>query len=916
MSTEKEFFLCQRRNEKHQIDYYDIRGIRVVESLIWDSVMLKTGSASIQLEGLSAKIATSLHKDLVSRIQEAVATRLQENQHALEAVEDQTQILLQSDQYLSESDVRNWLRGFPLIGEELAHPFFDPSLLPERAQSSLATFLRVKRSGSRLIQERNDAFIEHAKTHHKILFERLEAFPLSDEQMNAAIINEDRNLLIAAAGSGKTSTIVAKAIYLCCAGLAKPEEVLILAYNKDAQVEVEKRLKDLVGIVDRYQSPIKAKTFHSFGYEILSATLSKRPSISKYSTSGKQEQFRLFAELIRVLYEKDPAFMTAWREFLLVDKSPTPDVFEIKTVKQYDAFMEELGAVRRSTPEGVSFMIPTIDGKEVRSFEEARIANWLALHGVQYEYERKYVNPNAPDQPISYHPDFYYTESGIYHEHFAINAQGETPPFIDANYITEMEWKRKTHDENGTTLIETHSAHFHDGSVFTHLEKQLKAHGVQFNPLSKKEADVLVGEAFDPEVDTALFITFLHHFKANNASIDLIKEKSAGLEDPVRVSLFIKLFEAIFREYTQRLKNHNEIDFEDQINQACKQLESNAFQHPFKYILVDEFQDTSQDRKRMIHALLDQNEEAKLFAVGDDWQSIYRFAGADIEIMTHFSDHFGTTSQNYLTQTFRSYRGIVDVASTFVQHNDAQIKKKVTAAKDVDKDQVIIYGYENDSDQANQLDKLLSRLNALPSESKLSVFLLARYAHLKPNILRRFPNLDINFSTIHASKGLEADYVILLNVESGSYGFPSSIEDDPLMHLVIPKPETFPHAEERRLMYVAITRAKKGMFIMSNKRKTSPFVKELANIDRVKPVALYVERLNPCPACDTGELIRRVGKFGAFHGCSNYPECEHSVPIKCPKCGTGKLIRRESKFGPFLSCSTFPKCKYSEKINR
>ena len=116
-------------------------------------------------------------------------------------------------------------------------------------------------------------------------------------------------------------------------------------------------------------------------------------------------------------------------------------------------------------------------------------------------------------------------------------------------------------------------------------------------------------------------------------------------------------------------------------------------------------------------------------------------------------------------------------------------------------------------------------------------------------------------------------------------------------------------------VYVAITRAKKGVFIFSNRRKVSPFAIELAKIDRVKSISLIPERHNPCTECDTGEIVRKAGKFGVFYGCSNYPDCEFTKPVECPKCSSGKLVKRESKHGPFLSCSTFPKCKHSESID-
>lgn len=843
ISTDKDSFLCKRRREIHQIDYFDIRAIRNDEGIIWNTVTVTTQKLTINLKGLSAKIAKSLSKDLESSTKNTIISHVLCYEKLLSEIENQTKKLLKSDRYISQADIRNWLSRIPNIDEYLSHPFFDTELLPKQAQSNLKLFREITKPNSSYLKQINEKFVNKSIQQFSHLFKRLEYFPLSEEQMRAAIINEDRNLLIAAAGSGKTSTIVAKAIYLICAGLAKPEEILILAYNKDAQIELEDRFIKLLGVVPEYKVPLKVKTFHSYGYEILSEFKNSKPKISDFAIGGKKRQFRLFTKLIKNLYDSDPLFMAAWREFLLVGKYPTLDLFKVKSKQEYEDFLQKLGAKRHQLPDECQFLIPTIDGKKVRSFEEARIANWLALNGVDYEYEKRYINPNNPNGKLNYNPDFYYPKANLYHEHFAINSEGKTPPFISDDYLEKIDWKRKTHQENNTKLIETHSAHFRDGTVFDRLKKELMENNVPFNPLEKSAADNLVSKAFDPEIDLLLFISFIHHFKTNNISLDQIRKKALVLLDQKRVSLFLNIFETIYREYSRRLRKVNEIDFEDQINIACDLLEKKFHQHQFKYVLVDEFQDTSQDRKRMIQALLNQNKNIKLFAVGDDWQSIYRFVGADIEIMTHFSNHFGATSQNHLTQTYRSFQRIVDVAATFIQRNKEQLKKNVKATKNINKDQVTIFGYQDEADQTKQLNDLLNKLNAIQNEEKRSVFLLARYSHLRPNHLGIYPHLDIKFSTIHASKGLQADYVILLNLETGSYGFPSTITDDPLMNLVVPKLETYPHAEERRLMYVAITRAKRGVFIFSNQNKISPFVTELAGIDGVNASSMLPTKL-------------------------------------------------------------------------
>jgi len=790
--------------------------------------------------------------------------------------------------------------------------------LPTDLKKSIQTVLEIYSEDSDKLQSRNKSFVIHAMKRFGPLFSKLEKYPLTEEQKRAAIINEDRNLLIAAAGSGKSSTIVAKAAYLIESELASSDQILVLAYNKDAQVEINERLEKLANITPRYIKPIDAKTFHGLGSDILISVERKKPAISEMASAGKNRLSLLFQNLIQELITQSPTFAADWVSYLTTCKQSTPDLETIRTYREYNQFNIEQGGRWNKIREGLRVCFTTINGNEVKSLEELRIANWLTLNGIPFEYERAYEQHTADESHRQYYPDFYYPDVDLYHEHFALNKFGKAPKFMP-NYEDGVLWKRNLHETNQTKLIETHSAHISDGTIFEHLESELKAHGIQLKPISGKEIDKIVSKSFNPEMDTQLFSSFLRHFKSNNISIEELRTKASDMHDKTRSKLFISLFESIYQLYQTKLQKMKEIDFEDQINLACNYIESRNYEHPYKYILVDEFQDISQDRKRMVLALLGQDEDTKLFAVGDDWQSIYRFSGADINIMTHFSTYFGVTSQNHLTQTFRSYQGIVDIAAKFIQRNDNQIAKDVTAYSDIPTDQVFIYEYISLDHQLNQLSELLDKINqtAIQNNQRLSVFLLARYNHQRPrslgNFQRQFTMLDIEFKSIHGSKGLEADYVILLNVESGDYGFPSTITDDLLLQLVIPQAETYPHAEERRLMYVAITRAKRSMFIFSSKSRPSVFVKEIAQLPRVKAPE-SVKPDHPCPKCDAGELTVRVSKYGGFWGCTNYPDCKHTEPFICPECKTGTMVSRDSSNGRFLGCNNYPKCKHTHSL--
>ena len=828
--------------------------------------------------------------------------------------------LLGANRYLGQSDIRKWFKSLPDISNELAHPYFDANLLAPEHRISISKITSLRSPASQLLAERNERYVSEAISRYSDLFSSLEKYPLTDEQMRAAVVDEDRNLLIAAAGSGKSSTIVAKVVYLLQNNLARPEEILVLAYNKDAQNDIDQRLKSLEDKVSFDEGGVRASTFHGLGMEILVRAENVKPSISEMATAGKSRLSKIFLDIINGIAQRDPQFSRQWNEFLAITKNATPDLFEINTRGEYEDYLSEIGAKRKESPLGESrLVLPTMDGREVKSMEEARIANWLFLNGIEYEYERRYQKDTATESRRQYYPDFYYPEFDLYHEHFALDQNGMPPGFIGNSYLEGVRWKRKLHSESGTKLIETHSADFREGTVFEKLEDSLSQHGITPKPRPHEEIDELIKKTFNPETDIGVISTFLRHFKANSATIESVRERSKHEHDQVRIRLFLDLFGKIYHDYQSRLHSRKEIDFEDQINKACDYMNGGKYQHAYKYILVDEFQDISQDRKRLIDALLNQADDIKLFAVGDDWQSIYRFSGADIDIMTHFSDHFGATSQNYLTRTFRSYQGIVDVASTFIQRNPDQIKKTVHAAEDVDGDLVVLQDYESESAQQDIVEEILDKLNRLAKKEKvqLSVFLLARYNHQRPRSLStystRYPNLDIEFKTIHASKGLEADYVLLLNLEAGAYGFPSTITDDPLLHLVIPRTETFPDAEERRLLYVAITRAKRAAFICASRKDPSEFARELAEIPRVKTSSRW-KRTHPCPSCDTGDLQRKIGRHGAFWGCSNYPDCQYTESVVCPECGKGKLVERKSQYGSFLGCNQFPRCRYKESL--
>lgn len=289
----------------------------------------------------------------------------------------------------------------------------------------------------------------------------------------------------------------------------------------------------------------------------------------------------------------------------------------------------------------------------------------------------------------------------------------------------------------------------------------------------------------------------------------------------------IKLMAPLLKAWKSALKEENAVDFSGLIHQAIVILEKGRFISPWKHILVDEFQDISPQRAALLAALRQQNSQTTLFAVGDDWQAIYRFSGAQLSLTTAFHHTFGEGDRCDLDTTYRFNSRIGEVANGFIQQNPHQLAKPLNSLTVGDKKAVTLL-------DESQLDALLDKLSGF-AKAEERILVLARYHHLKPASLEkaatRWPKLQLEFMTIHASKGQQADYVIIVGLHDGNDGFPAPARESIMEEALLPAVEDFPDAEERRLLYVALTRARHRVWLLFNKDAPSCFVDELKQRD-------------------------------------------------------------------------------------
>tara|TARA_B100002003_G_C14003297_1_gene484284 strand:- start:25 stop:933 length:909 start_codon:yes stop_codon:yes gene_type:complete len=277
--------------------------------------------------------------------------------------------------------------------------------------------------------------------------------------------------------------------------------------------------------------------------------------------------------------------------------------------------------------------------------------------------------------------------------------------------------------------------------------------------------------------------------------------------------------------------------------------------------------------------------------VGDDWQSIYGFNGSDIRFTFDFEKVFGKTARVDLDKSFRFTQPILDVSSRFIQKNPLQLKKNITSKPSTLKKTIEII--ESEFGNQNYMEEIFNKIDSeRPNRKKWEVIILGRYNHLEKeipdNLRSKYKNLDIKFMSIHKSKGLGADVVVILKLESGKYGFPGSMENDPIMNLVRAGEQEFLNAEERRVFYVALTRAKQKVFLCTNNYFPSTFLDELKTDEYPEIEYEGIETnkaLLACPNCKKGKLFLKHPKRinGYAWVCSLSPYCKGKAKF-CSNC--------------------------------
>ena len=712
---------------------------------------------------------------------------------------------------------------------QLFHWFFLISKKVRTSSKEYKFFLEKLRVD---VENYNEQFIEARLEEHKTFFDgkqhNLQSFDVF--QRKAIIIDDRHNLVIAGAGAGKTAVLTSKIAYLVNERRdkpkIKPEKILVLTFNKKARDQVKERLNKNFDI-----GKVNVMNYHQLGYSILGRyPLFEAGDDDKIGGRLKM----IFSDLL-----KNKEYQELFLEYLSTHLEE--DVtFEDK--EEYYNYMRD----KKYT---------SLKNEKVKSIAERDIANFLFTHNIKYEYEKEidWIQNNNQQ----YHPDFYLPEYDIYIEHWGLDRENKVPEWFNGEnpskkYLKDKEWKLGQFKKYDKKLVQSWSYEKAEGILITNLMDNLKkvSNDIQFKRLPYSEIVEKTNYKENLKEISEMIYFFINIAKSNGNGIDEIEKRINSNKYSERQRLFGKIALKVFVEYEGMLLKEKRTDFNNMMIEATKLIRQNPqnYHDKYDYILIDEFQDISKPRLEMIQSLLKCNPNTKLFCVGDDWQNVNGFAGSEVKYFVDFKNEFEYCEEIPLKTNFRCSKTIVDMSNQLISKNKNRTNKEVVYFEKNGvgcKAQVYVLPESSIKDEKYRIYKAMDVIRYL-FEKKVDakdILVLSRFNRISDNFKRccygnnpRIPVADeyegkkgINVCSVHKSKGLEAKYVIILDVVSGNYGFPSEIKDSSVFEIARNNKNRDTFEEERRLFYVALTRSKEFIYIFTIKNNQSIFLQEINN---------------------------------------------------------------------------------------
>lgn len=717
----------------------------------------------------------------------------------------------------------------------------------------------------------NKEFVSQRKIKYGSLWKQ-SAIPLDDDQLTAIVTDDKHNLVVAGAGSGKTEVLTTRISYLIKRkpDAIKPDRILALAFQNKAAREVRERLEK------RFNVNVQVITFHKLGKDILEMAAkmnNHKPPKLKFSGDNFEKEYycfikKLFGKIFNESQSLKNDIIDYMKHYADSEIVRGEADFEIK-----EDYYNYLRSIRYTA----------LDGTKVKSKAERQILNFFIMHDLNgkkidvcYEAPARWMKNKKVDTEYDPRPDFYFPAFDLYLEHWALDKRGRVPDWFNGDnptkqYRQSMELKQKEFEKQEKfKLIETFSWEFNGTDFLNKLENRflqaIQERNQEEFTMVEISYEQLVDRVWD-ECNGSVKVlernigNFIRIAKTYHLTPKDIKKRLIAGRWTHKQCAFANIAIRIYEEYENTLRRENSIDFADMINLAIQELETNPSlcHNMFDHILIDEYQDISKQRYQLIKTLMDKNPKCKLFCVGDDWQSIMGFAGSDVDFFVHFDQYFDHPARTDLTKNYRSIKSIVDTGAHIIKQNkNVQLEKK-TIANDERIKKVKIYSLLHQEDYTDRyyvqmakhcVDKIREYLNKgyLPEDIMILTRIvrntkltnaISEYARScqVPIAINDVNYNKISFISVHKSKGLQSKVVFILNVVKDLYGFPCEVEDPDIFEPAIVGRKKDKDEEERRLFYVAVTRAKEEVHIYSQKCIESKFlkeIKELCDVEELK----------------------------------------------------------------------------------
>lgn len=785
-------------------------------------------------------------------------TELQRVHSSLLKIEADLQPFVATGDYMPES-VRRLLdarldeiaeRNLPGVTKVLRH---SDGATRERLEGALHHSEKLRD----VLKEHNNRYVKRMIAEHSKLL--LEGLRTDEAQREATVRDDQRNLVIAGAGSGKTRTIVARIRFLL-ERKVPPSAILAVTFTNKATEEMQDRLQQMgVPLAKGARVGVTVSTLHALGKRVVQAKASGPLSVADDLWTDS-----IVAEVLRDAREAhDPQLAHLY----------------LNAILHFHRNEDERGPAV-----GGDKMYRTLRGEHVRSIGERIIADFLFLHNVSYKYEAKATWASVGAGRNAYHPDFTLLDVGASIEYWGINRAGEVAGWMDigsAEYREGMAWKREQFRQSGKVLVEFYDYERTEGTLEAVLRERITAAGALLRPMTLEDLQKAFGDMkYIGSAIEKLLVQFITNARSLRREPKEIRSHLDGATP--RVYHFGLLGAAVLERYEASLAVEDRIDFSDMLHRASDILERGVNPLPrFEHILVDEFQDTSAAMARILKGLVGVN-EARLFAVGDDWQAIYGFAGGDVDHIVNFESHFGPATTTMLNINYRSPMVIVEAGAALIAHNEKQVPKQVQVFSQEPGE---AYVHEVEDDDATMVDQTLRLVQEeLRRCSPDEILVLSRTNYLVESVAeacreKGIPVADpdrrakgVRIMSAHKAKGLEATVVIVANASDHLFGFPSKVENQDVIEPVRMSGGN-DEAEERRLFYVAITRATKRLHVIARRGLPSPYLAEIEGTAQPtkdadpsgNPVGgrfagvFYVERLYGLSERQAGAKIRQAG---------------------------------------------------------